>query len=256
MNGEWVFLEIARWVLSLALAYIGYFLGIRSQKIQALREYVTDIVKDKYPALFHELRFNSETLDNYLEKPNVNFNFPVLDDMYDSGLDEFVKTHHADLFSMIDSVRKNILPKFEELNVRGLMERLFDITSEHLRQTLPKLVVDRSENIALDLARTINPYYIIPDLLNDRDEEVKKKIEGCIRQRTAHVYREKAKRPYVIRGQQTAINYGKILQSLLEKAKPETQTLVNKFKELKKQYDEEVKEKLLPLLQKYISNPI
>lgn len=43
---------------------------------------------------------------------------------------------------------------------------------------------------------------------------------------------------------------------ILEKAKPEATCLVDKFKKLKKMNDREVKGKLLPLLQKHISNPI
>jgi len=256
MNGEWAF-QILLVVISVGVsAPLSYYLGLRNQRIQTIREYIIDVVKDKYPALFNELRFNSETLDNYLEKPNVNFDFSGLREIYYRGRDEFVKSHHSDLFSMIDSVHKNILPQFDELSVMELMEQLFGISSKLLRQSLPKDVAHMSDKIALDLAKSINPYYIIPDLLNGRDEKIRMKIEGCILDRTAHIYREKAKIPYFIRGQTEVIDYDKISQSLIEKAKPEAKTLVGKFKRLKKQNDEEVREKLLPLLQKYISNPI
>jgi len=72
MNGEWVYLEIARLVLSLVLVYIAYLFGLRSQKIQGLREYITGIVKDEYPPLFREVKRNSELLDNYLDYSNRN----------------------------------------------------------------------------------------------------------------------------------------------------------------------------------------
>lgn len=62
MNGEWIYVQIASWLSSLILAYIGYRLGIRSQKIQALREYITEIVKDIYPILFNEIRKTSGQL--------------------------------------------------------------------------------------------------------------------------------------------------------------------------------------------------
>lgn len=73
---------------------------------------------------------------------------------------------------------------------------------------------------------------------------------------TAHIYREKAKRRWTVRRQSEIINFGEISQSLLEKTKPEIASLLEAYKELKKQNDTEVKERLLPLSQKYISNPI
>jgi len=73
MNGEWFFLVIVPSILSLALAYIAYRLGLRSQRIQGLREYITVVVKDEYPALFSEIRKNSEYLGNYLETTYIYF---------------------------------------------------------------------------------------------------------------------------------------------------------------------------------------
>ena len=81
MNGDWI-LEIAQWVLPVIIAYIAYRLGLRSQKIQTLREYVAGVVKKEYSPLFAELKENSELLDTYLENPNVNFNFPQLEGLY------------------------------------------------------------------------------------------------------------------------------------------------------------------------------
>jgi len=136
------------------------------------------------------------------------------------------------------------------------MERLFDLSLHHLRGSLPKEVVGTSERIALDISKSINPYYIIPDLLNNRDEEVRNKIKGCIISNTSHIYQEKAKRPFVIEGQTKIINYSEISQAILDKAKPEVAKILDKHKKLKKQNDIEVVGKLLPLLKKYISNPI
>lgn len=78
------------------------------------------------------------------------------------------------------------------------MEKIFDIWEVHLRKSLPTEVVETSKDIALDLIKTINPYYVLPDFLNDREEEIRNKIEACIRHRTSHIYREKAERPFVI----------------------------------------------------------
>jgi len=101
-----------------------------------------------------------------------------------------------------------MFPKFWELDtlVRKLMDKLSDVSSNHLRKSLPKEAVDISKRIAHDLSKSINPCYIIPDLLNERDEEVRNKIERCILESTSHIYREKANKPYVIRGHKTWID--------------------------------------------------
>jgi len=256
MNGEWILIEIARWALPFIVAYIAYRLGVKSEKIQALREYIMGIVKDEYPALYQEMGFYAKLLDDYLESPNVNFDFGRLREFYDRGMDAFMKRHHKDLHLMVDSFYKDVLAEFDELSVGKLMRRLSDISERLLRESLPKEAVDESKGLALSIANTIGPYYIIPDLLNDRDVEVRNKIERCIIDKTSHIYKEKSRKPFVIRGQTEGINYEGISQKTLEKAKSEAKYLVDKFKKLKKEYDSEVKSKLLPLLQKYISNPV
>jgi len=264
MNDEWIYIQIASWMASLVFAYIGYRLGLRSQKIQALREYVAEMVKDKYPSLFSEMNRNTEFLDNYLDFPYAHFEFPELDRLYNRGLEGFMKRHHKDLFLTVDSFRTNILPKFKELYSLKMesVKKVFDIWSSYLRKSLPEEDLSRGDiikHVAEDLLTTMNPYNVLPLLLNGTDEEIRNKIEGCIRDRTSHIYREKAESQfaYVIsRRQSEIINFDEVSQSLIEKAKPEIANLIDVYKELKKQNDLEVKEKLLPLLQKYISNPV
>jgi hypothetical protein len=139
---------------------------------------------------------------------------------------------------------------------RDSRKKLFLIWEGHLKKFLPREAVDTSKNIAEALLTTINRHNVMSPLLNEREEQIRNNIEACIRERTAHIYREKAKRPYVIRGQQTIINFDEISQSLIEKANPEIANLLEAYKKLKNQNDKEVKGKLLSLLRKYISSPI
>lgn len=263
MNGEWF-----QWIQQILIpvlvsvivsAMVGYLLGSKRQKKQILQGHITGIAGEEYPSLFDELRRNSEQLDNYLNYPFVTFNFPKLDQLYNRGLEEFIRKHHKDLFSVIDSFRKNVLPKFKELHSlkKESVKKIFDIWLSYLRKYLPEEDLSRGNiigRIPEDLLTTINPYNILHLLLNGRDEEVRNKIEGCILDRTSHIYQKK--RSFVNRGQAKVINYDEIYQALMDKAKPEIANIVDRYKELKKQNDNEVKERLLPLLQKYISNPI
>ncbi len=144
MNGEWILQIVLVLTPALVSAAVGYFLGIRSQKKQVLREYITETVADEYPALFSEMKRNSELLDNFLEKPNESFSFPNLNEIYNSGLEEFMKSHHKDLFLIVDFLQRNMVPRFYELDtlVRELMEKLFEVSSAHLRKFLPSEAVD------------------------------------------------------------------------------------------------------------------
>ena len=243
MNGEWIYIEIARWISSFIFAYIGYLFGIRSQKIQALREYITEIVKDEYPILFSEIKRNSEYLDNYMKKPNIAFTFPKLNNIFDRGLDQFMERHHKDLFLTVNFFqRKGVLKikEFDLLTIRT-QKKIFDSWSNYLKSSLPISKSD-SDSIISELVSFGSPYYTFPDLLNERYKEAQNKIERCILYWTG-------------KGQ-PEINLDEISQSLIERAKPEITNLIEAYKELKKYNDKEVKEKLLPLLQKYISNPI
>ena len=267
MNGDWI-LQILLVVISVLISIpLGYYLGLRSQKIQTIREHVIDVSKDTYPELFSEVKRNSETLNSFLNNPNVSFHFPVLDSLYDRGLDEFVKTHHNDLFLVISSYKENIVPKLYELEslFGKLRDKLYDISITHIRKSLPieDGWVDKSREISHDLFKSINPDYIIPDLLSDRDEEARKKIEHCVTERTRGIIGTKSRVEGMLESlEPKSASMDKIermkkqiVDSLFEKIKPKSKTLVDTFKELKKQNDEEL-EKILPLLQRYISNPI
>ena len=258
MNGEWIFQILLILVSVLLSAPVAYFFGVKQQKKQVLRKHIIDIAKDEYPLLFDEIRRNSEYLDTYLENPDYAFPFPRLKNFFDRGLDDFMKKHHKNLFLKIDFFQKEVLSKIKELDLLTMKtkEKIFDYWFKYLTSSLPKEMAKESERIASDLIKNVGSHYVLTDLLNERDEEIRNKIEKCFWNRTSHIHREKAKRPFVIEGERQEISFEEISQTLMEKAKPHIASLKRMFKELKMQNDKEVKAELLPLLQKYISNPI
>jgi len=258
MNGEWVLQIAVIMIPPLVAAIVGYLLGSKRQKEQILREHITSTVKDEYRPLFREIRRNTKLLDNYLENPFVEFSFPKLMTIYDEGVDEFVKNHHRDLFIVVDSFKKDILPELKDFDSQGKETRikLRDIWSNCLSKSLPSEVAMVSNTIAQNLLTTMNPYNVLSLLLNGKNEEIRNKIEACILGSTSSIYHRLAKRRFVIKGQSKVINFDEIFQALMDKSKLEIANIVEKHKELKNQNDNEVKEKLLPLLKKYISNPI
>jgi len=260
MNGEWIFLQIVPWILALVIPYIAYRLGLRSQKIQVLREYIIGTVKDEYPLLFSEIRRNSEYLDKYLKDLDYHFPFPELGNFFNKGRGKFMEKHHNDLFLKIDFFQKEVLPKIKELDLlrTKTKEKIFDYWSKYLTSSLPKEMADESERIAQDLIKNRGSYYVLPDLLNERYAGIREKIEVCIMNTTSQMYRERSESQlaYALRRQSETVNFDELSTSLIEKAKPEIAKVIEAYKELKELNDKEVKEKLLPLLQKYISNPI
>jgi len=237
---------------------LGYWLGLRSQRIQAKRQYVADIVRDKYPALSSEIIKNINLFNDYLEDPLEHFDFPKLDQFYDDGLNEFMKIHHTDLFSSIDYLKQEITPKLYKLRkiVGEGIEKIYAIWILELRKTLPSYIRKDSTSIAYELIRSINPNYVLKDLLNDRKDEIKKKIEACIPRYIAPIHQQEAMKRVVIHGLKTEyVDYDKVFNSLLKTAKPEITRILGLYTELQKQINEKVKSELLPLLHKYISNP-
>ena len=208
--------------------------------------------------MFSEIKRYSERVDNYLVNPFDSFSFTQLEQIYNEGRAEFMKKHHKNLFLLVDFLYSNIRPKIQKLQNQGSESRqmLFVFWSNHLRKSLPSEAKDISESIADHVLTTISPHNVWSLLLNEKDEEIRNRIEAFYVERTAHIYRRKAKRPFVIEGERQEISFDEISQTLIEKAKPHIASLRKMFKELKMQNDKEVKAKLLPLLQEYISNPI
>jgi hypothetical protein len=238
---------------------LGYWLGLRSQRIQAKKKYVADTVRDKYPALSSEINQNIGIFDDYLEDPLEHFDFPLLDQFYDDGFSKFMNDHHSDLFVSIDYLKQEITPKLHELDtlVVKSIKKIYDDWNSELYRILPREVNEESINIAHDLIRSITHNYVLKDLLNDRKDVIRGKVEACIMEKTAHIYREKTKmRRIVIRGLKTEyVDYEKVFNSLLKTAKPEISRILGLYTELQKQINKKMKLELLPLLHKYISNP-
>jgi hypothetical protein len=249
--------NIATLIVAIISPIVAYRLGLKSQSQQALKEYVLSIVKIEYPELFCEIKRNLDILDDYLENPNENFTFMKLEQFYENGLEVFMKIHHNDLFIELTNFRRDNLPEFSNANnlTSRTMNDIYDVLVNELGSSLPKNVTQTINYIAMDLIKSINPNYVLPDLLNERYEQIRTKVERSIRERTSNILNPKGKVPYVIRAQNTVIDFDRVTNSLIEKAKPEINEFLNIIMTMKKK-NTNTRTILLPLLQKYIGNPI
>jgi hypothetical protein len=237
---------------------LGYYLGLRSQRIQSLQQYVIETVKEQYPPLLLEVQRNSEYLDGYLEKPFKEFQFSVLTEFLKRGLGALMKKHHADLFQSVSHFSEKIKPSFEELNTLrlGAHEKLYNIWQVCLYESLPAGYKDASNHIAGDLIRSVGRDNVLTNLLIKDRNSMAKKVERCIDEKTGWI-REKESKAYAVIGIPVGeIDYQKITESLIEKANPTIEDMLKVYAYLKEQNDTEIKRRLLPLFQKYISNPI
>jgi len=253
-------LDFILWVIPSVTLVVGYFLGLRSQKTQSLHEYVISTVKEQYPSLFSEMQRNSEYLDNFLEKPIVGFQFPVLTKFLRRGLGSLMKKHHANLFQSVIYFADRIQPKFEELNRlrTGILNSLYKIWQPYMHERLlgayPEYV---SEGISSDLIRSDNPHNVLSELLSKKYDLMAQKVEKCYFVHTKEIREQEARRRNGIRGIPVGdVDFQSVTKSLVELATPTVENILKVYAYLKEQNDVEIKERLLPLLQKYISNPV
>jgi len=237
---------------------LGYFLGVRQTKKQALSKYITDTAGELYPSLFYEIKENLAMLDTYLEKPNRNFRFPNFEDIYNRGLERFIEKHHKELFLILDNFKNNILPKFHEIDAlfMDIWTSTFPEWSEYLRTSLPKEVRSESKNISHDLSKSDSLNYVLPDLLNQRDDMARSKINCSITENTTHIYAGLDNDVLTIKSRLNNPDFEKIAQVLIEMTKPKTTNFIEKYEKLKILSEEEIRAKILPMIQRYISCPI
>jgi len=258
MDSEIVIWVVSYVVIPLVAAFIGYFLGLRRQKIQSRDNYIIETVKEQYPSLYSEMQRNSEYLENFLEKPIVTFQFPVLTKFLKKGLGSLMKKHHADLFQTVNHFAEKIQPKFEELNTlrvnihRELNKVWQTYIHENLLGAYPVWV---SERIGDDLIGSVNQYNVLSELLSKKSDSMAQKVEKCItEERMGFLQTEEG---HKIRGIPVGdIDFQSVTESLVELAKPKIESILKVYTFLKEQNDTEIKRKMIPLLNKYIGNPV
>lgn len=243
-------IDYLRWIglfANIITAFIFYKLGVRNQKNQILREYVTERVKDEYPALYAEIKSKTVRLDNFLERVEITHGFTFLDELYQTGRIGLMKRYHKDLFFSVDRFKTEVAPKYEELvrlNTKW-KTTLWKDWASHLEYTfsgLPDVEV-LARNISHGLIRSpyTHPFNVLPNLLNGRNNEAQDKIKRCLGEK------------FVSMGEESLDT---ISNCLVEGAKAEVQKVMKFYMELKEQNDRVVRDELLPLLQKYITSPI
>lgn len=249
-------------IVSAVVSIIGtYFLTLRSQKHQTLQSYISDVVEKTYPDLYYEIQENSKKLDNFLEDQSIQFEFPNLNRFFDEGLDSLMKKHHPDLYKSVKGFLEIEYANFEKLNSlkRSFYKTIFAVWEPYLRENLPEEYKGYSEVIATDLIRTIDKFYVLPELLAGNEDLMKKKLIACILKNPIDTNDTPAeiaiKREFGIE-KTIDVDFDSINKSLIQLAKPSIDETLKIYEGLKEKNRDEVKVKLLPLFKKYIANPV
>ncbi len=218
------------------------------------------MVKEQYPSLYSEMQRNSGYLENFLEKPIVTFQFPVLTEFLKKGLGSPMKKYHTDLFQTVNHFADRIQPKFEELNtlrvnVHGELYNIWQpFMRDHLLGGYPESV---SERMGDDLIKTVNQYNVLSELLNKKHDLIAQKVEKSYWEKTARIREEEMQKRYRIRGIPVGdVDFKKVTESLVELAKPKVENILKVHAFLRDQNETEIKLKMIPLFNKYIGNPV
>jgi len=235
--------------------YIGYKLGLRSGKIQILRDYVKENVNKIYPLLYSEIKQKTEELDNFLDKPfELSYNFPNLEKIYNSGLIGFIEKHHPLLSEKIDVFRKDVLSKYEKLYNILRKQVITNITSswtsylkDECRKSNVDLITLRLDDFVSELISVVSDNLVLPLLF--RYEKNKKVYEPIIR---SHLNRAFDTWGIPIYGNDRE----KVIQELLIRAEPDIKNIFEYYQKLIKINDKLTKKELLPLIKRYIGDPL
>jgi uncharacterized protein YneF (UPF0154 family) len=255
-------------VIPLVTLILGYFIGYFFGKRQLRNQYITDLVKDKYPPLYEEILRNNKNFGNFLETPAVSFDFANLNALFDKGLDSIIKKRHKDLYVLVNSFRENSQPRFKKLetSVMTTKQKLFASWSQYLFDASPPSIKSNHihvfpikdgtvgnehtnastrkaecESIVQDLIVSVNSDNVLSYLLKKNYNEAINHIENRCH-KSSIIFNEE-------------LNTGKLSRTLIYLATPEIESLLELHSTIEKE-DKKQAEQILSLLQKYINSPI
>lgn len=240
-------------------AYFLYWL----RKWQYRAEYINRNVEKTYIPLVAEINDRLEYFNRFLEDPNsLKWSFETLERIKKSGLFEFIKSHDKKLYEKLNLFYNDIYPKFGELD--ELQRETRDAISLDWIRYIEDIIEDKdvkkyANNFVFQLFN--KGLYVL--LLNGRTEEISKIWNETLYYitQTYQLYS-----PYVVsKGRIKVFPKGKFptfnvsqdeIEKLMELSSPKLQNLLNFYRQIKSLLDDEVVNCLVPMMQKYITNPL
>ena len=216
---------------------------------------MTNIVEKKYSALFDDIRINSALLDNWLNESYEHFDFHNVEAFFDGGLDSLMKKHHPDLYISMRTLHDKVIPELKQLkdHQSSLYIKLVKIWEPYLNQKFPDSYKKQSSLITGDLIASINEFNVMADLLVGDKASIMNKLRDCIL-KWQFGYRRATNEDRL--ELEKTIDVENLTEGLVKLAEPSSKEVILLYQQLQPQNYSLLKESLLPLLQKYIAQPI
>lgn len=208
-------------------------------------EYVIRNVEKTYIPLLAEIHDRLVTFDRFLEKPrNLSYSFEKLDNIKKSGLLEFIKSHDKKLYGKLKFFDSEIRPKLKQLT------ELLATTRAAIKEEWSNHIKDAVSHSDTFVNRLLDRGLVVL-LLHDKKEEISK-IWNWSSSFMVHNY------PNITQIQAAHIQrvFPEKIDELLNLSRPRIQKLLDFYNQLRTLVDDEVVNGLIPMMQKYITNPL
>jgi len=244
----------------LTTAYFNYWL----RKWQYRREYVISNVEKTYIPLLAEIQDNLKSFNRFLETPyDLTFDFEKMESIKKSGLFEFIRNHDKKLGDGLILFYENIYPRFQKLVEleQETRHQILEIWTSHISRLISDETARRCSKTFVNYLYNDGLYLM---LLNG------KLSEGCaIWDSRVHKMTEEfnlyANNRQAEKGKVKVLSNVKFptfapssqeLEILGELSRPMMESLLAYHNQTKELVETEVVNGFIPLMQKYIIDPL
>lgn len=240
-----------------------YFL-YRLRKWQYKAEYVISNVRDTYIPLVAEFHDKLEILDHFLENPEclANWRFDKLEKIKKSGLLEFIRSHDKKLYGKLFNFYERTYPQLRDLDELQRQTRT-RLHSEWVGYVENALSNEKAKKAAGSFVSELFARGLFIFLLNSKTEEISRiwfdSMQSVSKSYNLYSTIVEAKGEGLIasKSQLSTFNLSQgNLDELLELSRTKLRKLLVFHSQIKTSLEEEIAKGSVPMMQKYIINPL
>jgi len=233
------------------------------RKWQYRAEYIIRNVEKTYIPLVAEIHERLECFNRFPENPSgLKYSFKMLESVKKKGLFEFIKSHDEKLYEKLILFYNQIYPRFRELVrlQKETDEAIFREWGGYIKKAVSdKEAKDYSNSFVSEIFRK----GLFALLLSGRKEEISKiwleSLYQTAQANKLHCPSLKPKDGYTVYPKGTSPTFDVSeddLTKLQELSRPKLQKLLDLYKQTKASINDDVVKGLVPMMQKYITNPL
>lgn len=233
------------------------------RKWQYRAEYIVRNVENTYIPLVAEMHERLKYFDIFLENPSaLKYSFETLENVKKKGLFEFIKSHDKKLYEKLILFYNQIYPKLKELV--KLQDETNKVIFREWGGYIEEAVSDKkAKDCSNSFVSELFHKGLFALLLSDRKEEISKiwleSLYETAQANKLHCPSLKPKDGYTVYPKGTSPTFDVSeddLTKLQELSRLKLQKLLDIYKQTKVSINDEVVKGLIPMMQKYITNPL